>query len=263
MNAFLVRCCRVVVIPLVLGAIFSPGSAAAQSPLVNMSDVARTIAARTHDFVCARVVLQPNSATAATLRGWVGSQADLDTLSAVLRALPTAAQVTSVVSVRPWPQCEALLIASDAVSFGHDMVLATMDHEGTDYQAGSRLILKLRTPDFPSYLYVAYLPASGAAVWLYQPLGFVPQALPPRTIVNLGGGDDPRTFKIGPPFGVETVIAIAAASPLFTDGQPASATARDYLAALRRTLLYKPDPSQPNRLVDAKVLALTTRDRAP
>jgi hypothetical protein len=50
---------------------------------------------------------------------------------------------------------------------------------------------------------------------------------------------------------------------LFTDGIPASATERDYLTALRKTLLYKPDPNQPDRVVDARVLALTTRDRAP
>ena len=57
------------------------------------------------------------------------------------------------------------------------------------------------------------------------------------------------------------VIAVATASPLFTDGIPASATERDYLTALRKTLLYKPDPNQPDRVVDAVAFALTTRDR--
>src|SRR6185312_1061943 len=168
-------------------------------------------------------------------------------------------QIASDVKLRPWPQCEALMTVNDAVTVSHDMVMATIDHEGTDYQAGSRLILRLRSPDFPSYLYVTYLPASGDAVLLHKPPGVVPQALPPRTIVDLGGGGDPRVFKVGPPFGDEVVIAVATASPLFTDGIPASATERDYLTALRKTLLYKPDPNQPDRLVDAKVIALTTR----
>jgi len=119
------------------------------------------------------------------------------------------------------------------------------------------------TPDFPSYLYVTYLPASGDAVLLYKPTGIVPQALPPRTVVELGGGADQRVFRVGPPFGAEMVVAVATASPLFTDGIPASATERDYLTALRKTLLYKPDPSQPDRVVDASLLALTTRDRTP
>jgi hypothetical protein len=84
--------------------------------------------------------------------------------------------------------------------------------------------------------------------------------LPPGTSVDLGGGDDKRVFRIGPPYGDEMVIAVATASPLFTDGIPASATERDYLTALRKTLLYKPDPTQPDRVTDASALALTTRE---
>jgi hypothetical protein len=140
-------------------------------------------------------------------------------------------------------------------------MLSTVDHQGTNYAAGTKLIMAVKTPDFPSYLYVTYLPANGDAVLLYKPRGVVPQALPPRTIVNLGGGDDPRVFRVGPPFGAEMVIAVATASPLFTDGIPSSATERDYLTALRKTLLYKPDPSQPDRVVDGSALALTNHER--
>jgi len=78
-----------------------------------------------------------------------------------------------------------------------------------------------QTPDFPSYLYVTYLPANGDAVLIYKPRGVVPSALPPGTTVDLGGGDDPRVFRIGgPPFGAEMVVAVATASPLFTDAIP-------------------------------------------
>jgi len=224
-----------------------------------MNGLARLIATRTNDFSCARVALQPTGSTSATLRGWVATQTDLNSLNNVLGVVPAGTQIASEVRVRPWPQCEALLTVSDAVTVSHDMVAATIDHEGTDYQAGSRLVLRVRSPDFASYLYVTYLPASGDAVLLYKPPGVVPQALPPRTVVDLGAGTDPRVFRVGPPFGAEAVIAVATASPLFTDGIPASATQRDYLTALRKTLLYKPDPNQPDRLVDAKVIALTTR----
>jgi papain like protease/uncharacterized protein DUF4384 len=240
-----------------------PTPAPAPAPLprtTDMTELARMIAARANDFSCARVVLQPTSSNAATLRGWVATQADLNSLNNMLRTVPAGVQIASEVRSRPWPQCEALMTVSDAVAVSHDMVMATIDHEGTDYQAGSRLILRVRSPDFASYLYVTYLPASGDAVLLYKPPGIVPQALPPRTVVDLGAGGDPRVFKVGPPFGAEAVIAIATASPLFTDGIPASATQRDYLTALRKTLLYKPDPNRPDRLVDAKVIALTTRE---
>jgi hypothetical protein len=241
----------------------SPAPAPIPSRTMDLTELARMIAARTKDFACSRLALQSSDPASAALRGWVATQADLDTLNSVLRDVPAGLRITSDVRARPWPQCEALMTVSDAVTAGHGMAMATIDHEGTEYQAGSRLILRLRSPDFPSYLYVTYLPASGDAVLLYKPPGIVPQALPPRTIVDLGGGGDPRVFKVGPPFGAEMVIAVATVSPLFTDGIPASATERDYLTALRKTVLYKPDPNQPDRVVDAKVLALTTRDRAP
>jgi hypothetical protein len=230
---------------------------------MDLTGLSQTIAARTQGFACSRVSLLQTSATAATLRGWVAAQADLDALNDLLRTVPSGLQITNEVRSRPWPQCEALMTVSDGVTADHGMSMATVDHDGPEYEAGTRLIMQVKTPDFPSYLYVTYLPANGDAVLLYKPRGIVPQALPPRTIVDLGGGGDPRVFKVGPPFGAEMVIAVATASPLFTDAIPASATERDYLTALRKTLLYKPDPNQPDRVVDASVLALTTRDRTP
>jgi hypothetical protein len=232
-------------------------------PAMDTAGLAQTIAARTAGFACSRLSLLPTSTTSAALNGWVAEPADLDTLNGLLRTMPSGPRVTNEVKLRPWPQCEALMTVTEGVKADHGMAMATVDHPGTEYETGTRLVMRVKTPDFPSYLYVTYLPASGDAVLLYKPRGMVPEPLAPRSIVDLGGGSDPRVFKVGPPFGAEMVIAVATASPLFTDGIPASATERDYLTALRKTLLYKPDPAQPDRIVDASVLALTTRDRAP
>jgi len=239
-----------------------PPPAPGPSAALDMPTLTRMIDRQASGFTCSRLTLKPSSATEAVLRGWVSDQASLDSLNALLATVPPALRIASEVRLRPWPQCEALMTLSDGVSGDHGLALTTVDHLGNEYQSGTRLIMQVRTPDFPSYVYVTYLPANGDAVLLYKPRGVVPQALPPRTIINLGQGDDPRVFQIGPPFGAEIVIAVATASPLFTDGIPASATERDYLTALRKTLLYKPDPNQPDRIVDAGAYALTTRDRA-
>jgi hypothetical protein len=236
----------------------SPGPA----PVADLASLTRLIEAKTKDFECSRLALRQTSANAVTIRGWVANQDNLDTVNDLPRTVPSSFAITLEVMLRPWPQCEALMTLTDGVSADHGLTLATVDHAGSAFEAGSRLIMAVKTPDFPSYLYVTYLPANGDAVLLYKPRGVVPQALPPRTVVNLGGGDDPRVFRIGPPFGAEMVIAVATASPLFTDAIPASATERDYLTALRKTLLYKPDPNQPDRVADATALALTTHDRA-
>jgi hypothetical protein len=241
----------------------APSPVPSPSPVTDMATVLRTIDARSKNFACSRIAVKPGNPTEAVLRGWVGDQADLNTLNDILATIPSGLHITSEIRLRPWPQCETLITLSDGVQVDHGMAMITVDHQGPDYDAGTRLIMQVKMPDFPSYLYVTYLPASGDAVLLYKPRGIVPQALQAGAVVTLGGGDDPRVFRVGPPFGAEMVVAVATASPLFTDGIPASATERDYLTALRKTLLYKPDMSQPDRLADASFLALTTRDRAP
>jgi C1A family cysteine protease len=230
---------------------------------VDLASLGQMIDAQSQGFVCSRVSFKQLSPTDAMLRGWVSTQANLDTLNDLLRSVQGGLHVDAQLLLRPWPQCEAMITLVDGMSGDHGLTLATVDHDGSDFEAGSKLILQVKTPDFPSYLYVTYLPASGDAVLLYKPRGTVPQALPPKSVVDLGGGRDPRVFKVGPPFGPEMVIAVATASPLFTDGIPASQTERDYLTALRKTLLYKPDPNQPDRVVDASAIALTTKDRSP
>jgi len=231
--------------------------------VADMASLAQVIDDYAQEFACSRLGLRQSSATDAVLKGWVGEPADLAKLNDLLQTLPTSLHVESGVQLRPWPQCEAMMTLIDGFSGDHGLKLATVDHEGTEYEEGTRLTLQIKTPDFASYLYVTYLPANGDAVLLYKPRGVVPQALPAHTTVDLGGGRDPRVFQVGPPFGAEMVIAVATASPLFTDGIPASTTERDYLTALRKTLLYKPDPNQPDRVVDAEAIALTTRDHAP
>jgi hypothetical protein len=216
----------------------------------DVASLARLIEAKTSHFECSRLALKQTSATDVAIRGWVGKQDDLDIVNDLSRTIPSALHLNPEAELRPWPQCEALLTLTDGVKADHGLTLTTIGHPGTDYVAGSKLVMAVKTPDFPSYLYVTYLPANGDAVLLYKPRGVVPQALPARTVVN-------------PPFGPEMVIAVATASPLFTDAIPASATERDYLTALRKTLLYKPDPNQPDRVLDASALALTTHDRAP
>lgn len=239
----------------------SPPPAPPPSAPPSLVSWATTLAATAKGFTCDRLAL--DTAGGVTLSGWVAKQSDLAALSAVLQAAPQGVSITNDVRLRPWPQCEALLTLSDVVQQTHGLTFDTINHQGTDYAAGDRLTLTLKTPDFPSYLYVMYIEASGDAVPLSTPRGRVPQALPANTSLTIGGGADPRVFKIGPPFGTEMLIAIAAASPLFTDGIPPSSTDREYLTALRKTLEYKPDPSQPDRLVDAAAIAITTHERTP
>ncbi len=211
---------------------------------------------------CARVKLRATDQQHGMLSGWVGSETDFGRLKEAVAQLPEGVDVKFDVLLRPWPQCEALMTLDDVIKRRRGLELAAVGNDGGDYGAGSRLILRLRTPTYPAYVYVTYLQAGGDAVQLYQPLGTVPAALPPNSTVVLGGDDDRRKYRIGPPFGHEMVVAVASASPLFADGLGRSMTEREYLTALRKALLYKPDPKQRDRVVDAATVVLTTHDAA-
>ncbi len=222
----------------------------------------RALEAKARTFQCALVSIKAAGSNEAILRGWVSGQADLDELAAITRSSPAGAHIDQQVRLRPWPQCEVMLTLSEVLKGNRGASITMVGHTGTDLEAGGNLAMKVKTPDFPSYVYVTYLPASGDAVSLFKPRGIVPQPSPPGSVIDLGGGADPRVFRVGPPFGPEMVLAIASASPLFADGLPATTTERDYLTAMRKALLYKPDPNQSDRVVDAGFLFLTTHDRA-
>ncbi|MBF0562866.1 MAG: hypothetical protein HQL37_12800 [Alphaproteobacteria bacterium] len=119
-------------------------------------------------------------------------------------------------------------------------------------------MVDVNTPSYPSYLYVTYLQSGGDAVHLAQPQGLVPKALPPNTRVTLGVPPGP-VFRIGPPFGPEMIIAIAAASPLFKEPRPLSEIERDYLTAFRLAFLETPKPGMPPRVVRAAFTTLSTQ----
>jgi hypothetical protein len=73
--------------------------------------------------------------------------------------------------------------------------------------------------------------------------------------------DSQPDMRISPPFGREMVIALASASPLFDKALPDQMTEREFLTVLRKALIYKPRPSDPDRLVAAAVLPITTGAR--
>src|SRR6202023_1662674 len=87
------------------------------------------------------------------------------------------------VAIHPWPECEALLTFDRELQEprGLSVTIAAPD---SILREGGKLVVEITTPDFPSYLYVTYLQASGDAVHLRQPpaLG---RALPPHTTLRI------------------------------------------------------------------------------
>ena len=87
-------------------------------------------------------------------------------------------------------------------------------------------------------------------------------AYAPRSKIVIGdeqaGG---RQFQVSAPFGREMLIALAGRSPIFSDLRPTQETEREFLTALRRALIAKPDPASPDREVTAGFDTIVTVER--
>jgi len=111
-------------------------------------------------------------------------------------------------------------------------------------------VLRIRLPDAPAHLHLAYVDAAGDAVIAWPR----PGAHPPQQAAGgelVLGRDPPDQFWIdGPRFGDEMLVAVASTAPLAIE--PADGTERAYLSALRRALLGA------GRVLDAVAVPLST-----
>ena len=180
-------------------------------------------------------------------------------------------------AVRPWPVCEALLTLDGPLAASSRPTIS-VDGGSDKVKFGDVLGFSVTTPDFPSFLYVVYLQADGTVVNLVPRRGPIRRQFGPRTVLKFGDGKEGRQkFRVGAPAGAETIVAIAARSPLAQlealetggNGQfrmqvsqhdaPGENSAQDrlYLSFLRATLSERPDQQQSAREVAAEVLHVT------
>ena len=223
-----------------------------------------TLAALGHElktFDCAALTMT-RSAHRAVVAGFVASASDRDRLMQIVRRLPEAQQPATAVAVHPWPQCEALITFSAPLAAPHGLTLAANGGAPATLAAGTSLVLDVTTPDFPSYLYVSYVEASGEAVHLYRPAGNLGRALAPGSRIRIGGGPGQRELRIGPPFGPELIVAVAAASPLFAAARPQLEDARQFLTAFRAATIATSAGGLAGRRVAAAMLTVETVARA-
>ena len=225
----------------------SPPPAPAAKPPKTLAELAESLS-------CVRLEVT----AAGAVRGFVGSDEDLQKLA-------QAGIPTQQVAVRPWPQCEAMLtlykalVADDGLEAG--VAAPAKPCPGGTLCEGDRLVAQVRMPKHPAHLYVAYVQANGDMVMLEQPAGAAPAPRLPGSIVNIGQGAGQPEYRVSGPFGREMLIVLAAASPLFDKEVEQQMTEREFLTLLRKALIYKPRASDPDRVVSAAVLPLTTAAR--
>lgn len=186
--------------------------------------------------------------------GFVGSEEDYDRLARDL----SDANIRNDVQLRPWPQCEALLTLAQPLSTeGRPEISfsAPVDEDTGDHL----LVFDIRTPFLPGYLHLAYVQADGSVVHLRQSDATTLQTLPPGSRLRLGDGSagGPK-YRLSPPYGREMMIAVFSRSPLFSAPRQQMETEREFLTALRQSLLLNPLGNDAMRLITADYHALET-----
>ena len=227
--------------------------------LPSLEETRQAVTKRLEQVQCAHLTDQVTQDRTVHLSGFAGSAADVAKLRAELAALPGVAKLTDDVSLRPWPQCEVLLSFAQALTLKDGLSVQLAGMSADQFRQGDSLKIDVVTPDYPSYLYVTYLQASGEAVHLSWPEGRFPKSLPPHTHLTFGGGANGQpVYRVVPPFGDEIVVVVASASPLFQDELPEKATDREYLTSFRRAFLVEPKAGGGGRVISAAVATLKT-----
>lgn len=170
----------------------------------------------------------------ATLRGYVGTEADLQRLPNELASVKGVQQVEhSAVSVMPSAYCGVMSRLAPYVSFHNDAPRVSLKGGGAVAKAGDKLVAEVVGPGFDSYVYVD----------LYDPEGNVAHLLPnakerknllkPRQSLTLG--DDPvfgQQWDVIPPLGKHLLVVVASHAPLFDKSRREAEESMSYVQAL-------------------------------
>ena len=187
------------------------------------------------------------------IKGFVGNRDDL----AKVRKAATQANAHVAVELRPWPQCETLMTIEKPLARADRPSISLPKRS---YRAPETLGFEVQMSGFQGYLHVAYLQADGTVVNLVESDPLTLSTLPANAVLRFGDGLDGRQkFTVGEPFGNEMIVAIASKSPLFAEDRPLVETEREFLTALRRAIIARPAPAQPERVVSAGFVALETK----
>ncbi len=206
------------------------------------------------EVACGRLEIRKDNGKA-VVKGFVGKLDDLEKV----RKLAAQADVRVEVELRPWPQCETLMTIEKPLAHA-DRPSISLPKQS--YEASETLSFEVRMPGFQGYLHIAYLQADGSVVNLAESDALTLTTLPANAALRFGDGrEGRRKFTVAAPFGNEMIVAVASKSPLFSGDRPLVETEREFLTALRKAIIARPDPGQPERVVSAGFVALETKPR--
>jgi hypothetical protein len=202
---------------------------------------------------CAKVQISTRGSRKVA-EGFVSRPEDLETVRTQLDG-----EVDEVdVKLAPWPQCEALLTLDAQLA---ETDVPKIEVTGTQLTAGETFGITVDTPDFDSYVHVAYVQADGTVVHLQQVDADHLRTIAADSQIKFGDGQDGRDrFEVSGPYGDEMLLVISSRSPLFAEPRPQTETEREFLTALREAILTRPNKQSPERFISAAYVPIHTSE---
>ncbi len=175
------------------------------------------------------------------LIGHLPSEAARQALRARLRSVSGVAVIDDhALVLLPEPNCRVVdSLPTVGLSMAPDQAagaaeLGTPTHAGTqNFRAGELLTLNLVAPNYPTYYYVDYYDNANNVIHLLPSQVARANHVSPRQRLRIGGTE---RDKIGPPFGLDLVVAVGSSVPLFEGRRPEVEPADAYLASLVQAL---------------------------
>lgn len=182
---------------------------------------------------CAHLETSLGADRVVTLEGYVSSEGDRQNLLSRLGQVFGLAGVKDNIAVYPWPFCEVLDIVGPYfdrnIARGLNLTLG-VTAEGNALKDGDPLVLTLRTPDYPAYLYVDYYQQNGD-------VAHVAHAKPDGTPDSANDEFEyPTGYQGSEPYGLELLTVFSSPVPIFAAQLPTFENAATYFPALRQRL---------------------------
>lgn len=233
---------------------FDPASLAAVQSFMRPIDTPSDDSARDgitqilNQVPCARIAATfiPETGTL-ELRGHIPDDSLRQPLLSAIRAqLGESIPVGGSMLVLPSPQCDVLsrlenlgLPQSQGQNRDPMKVGATTQISTFDYGDGERVIVKMRSPDYPAYVYVDFFDVDGRVLHLRPNQWEGVELHSPDTPIEIGAdreGQDSVKLIVSPPYGQELAIAYASSEPLYEGLRETIEPAEPYLDYMRNRI---------------------------
>ncbi len=164
---------------------------------------------------------------------------ELAKLKAAVLKLDSVSSVTAKTHPISDEQCSLLRMIAPFVARNRldEMGLSIVARNPTgEFKEAEKLVIRFRTPKSQTHLYIDYFSLDGQVVHMLPDPNFANIPVAPNLEQSLG--DDPSAVQwtVGPPFGVELIIALAIPTPLFETARPEFEDRSVYLKALKQEL---------------------------